>query len=238
MKMFRFILLIYLLSASPGLVRAQAFNSDVHVVGAMRQAMWEGQLYGKISLDTITPRRHLYGLGPVEHLTGELVIIDGRIYKSTVADDATMVVGEVDTVRAPFFGYAHIADWVPRRLPDSIRTIAELEMYLDHLTTSARRPFMFMLTGIIEEAVIHIVNLPEGTVVRSPSDAHIGKVDYRLENVEAEIVGFFSTEHQQIFTHHDTFLHLHLITKDPLAMGHVDALTLKPGAVLLHLPAD
>lgn len=49
-------------------------NSDVVVVGAMKNVMWKGELGGIISLDTIKNKEGLYGLGPVSYLTGELLI--------------------------------------------------------------------------------------------------------------------------------------------------------------------
>jgi acetolactate decarboxylase len=58
--------------------------------------------------------------------------------------------------------------------------------------------------------------------VSSPEDAHKGQTNYNLKNEEVVIIGFFSTEHKGVFTHHDSFLHLHLITKDERKMGHLD----------------
>jgi acetolactate decarboxylase len=49
-----------------------------------------------------------------------------------------------------------------------------------------------------------------------------------------EIIGFFSTEHKGVFTHHDSFLHMHLITKDKEKMGHLDAATFD--RINVHLP--
>jgi acetolactate decarboxylase len=50
------------------------------------------------------------------------------------------------------------------------------------------------------------------------------------------MVGFFSTEHQAVFTHHDTFMHLHLMTEDKKQMGHLEELRFKPGQMRLLLP--
>ncbi|MCB0569085.1 MAG: acetolactate decarboxylase [Phaeodactylibacter sp.] len=216
----------------------QAGSYEAVVVGAMRDAMWKGQVYGRISLDTITGRQHLYGLGPVEYLAGELMIMDGQCYRSTVVTDSTMRVEEVQQVKAPFFAYTHIDNWTAHDLPGGIRDIAQFETYLDSLTKNLKRPFMFRLSGMVEAAAIHIVNMPKGTVVRSPNDAHKGKTDYRLADEQSDIVGFFSTAHQTIFTHHDTFLHMHLITADRQKMGHLDEVLFRPGAVKLYLPAE
>lgn len=166
------------------------------------------------SIDTITKRTNLYGLGPVEYLAGEILIIDGKSYKSTVISDTTMVVKESYDIKAPFFGYSNISKWTMQTLPDSIKEIKDLEEFLDKTTKSAPRPFIFKLSGIVEQATIHIVNLPKGSKVSSPEEAHQGQKNYVLKNEPSEIIGFFSTQHKAIFTHHDTNLHMHLITSN------------------------
>jgi acetolactate decarboxylase len=54
----------------------------------------------------------------------------------------------------------------------------------------------------------------------------------------AEVLGFFSTRHQTIFTHHDSFLHMHLITTDKKWMGHLDELTINPQKISLLIPTE
>lgn len=204
----------------------------------MSDVMWKGQLQGNIYLDTIADKAHLYGLGPVEYLAGEILIIDGKSYQSTVVSETTMKVEETYDVKAPFLGYANIVRWTELTLPDSIQTIPQLEQYLDRITRSLPRPFIFKLSGTVEQATIHIVNLPKGAKVRSPDEAHNGQVNYQVNNQQSEIIGFFSTEHAAVFTHHDTYLHMHLITTDQQKMGHLDAVLLKKGTMKLYLPAE
>ncbi len=215
---------------------AQQATNAVNIVGQMRDVMWKGQLQGKINLDTITNKTNLYGLGPLEYLRGEILIIDGKSYKSTVISETEMKVEETYEINAPFFGYANISKWSEQTLPDSIQTIKQLEEYLDKVTKSSPRPFMFKLSGTVEQAIIHIVNLPKGSEVSSPEEAHKGQVNYAIKNKESEILGFFSTEHQSIFTHHDTFIHMHLMTKDKQKMGHLDEVLFKKGTMKLYLP--
>lgn len=218
--------------------KAQHITNKVKIVGQMKNVMWKGQLYGNINLDTISNKRNLYGLGPVEYLAGEILIIDGKSYKSTVVSDTTMKVEETYAIKAPFFGFNNINNWTEQTLPDDIYTMQQLEQYLDIITKSSSRPFMFKLLGTVEQANIHIVNLPKGSKVSSPDEAHKGQINYELKNERSEIVGFFSTEHKTIFTHHNTYLHMHLITADRLKMGHLDEVVFKKGTMKLYLPSD
>lgn len=230
-------LLILALTHRHCVLNAQPANT-VRVVGEMRNVMWKGELSGNIYLDTIAKKKDLYGLGPLENLAGEIVIVDGKAYKSTVVSGTSMKVEETYDIRAPFFGYANIPKWTYRSLPDTVRTIGDLERYLDATTKDHARPFMFRLIGTVEKAKIHIVNLPEGSTVRSPAEAHEGQVTYHLANAQSEIIGFFSTQHKSIFTHHDTFIHMHLITTDRQSMGHLDEMLIKKGTMNLWLPAQ
>ena len=81
--------------------------------------------------------------------------------------------------------------------------------------------------------MIHVVSLPPGSIVSSPDEAHRGQVNYVLEGNEVEILGFFSRRHKGIFTHHDSNVHVHLITRDKSMMGHVDKLEFGCGAMKL-----
>jgi len=209
---------------------------DVKVVGAMKNVMWNGALASSIDLDTIADKNGLYGLGPQSFLTGELLINDGKSYLSKVTSDSTMNVQQTYEVSAPFFVYTNVTGWEESQLPATIKTIPELEKYIDEKTSGLKRPFAFKLKGEVARAVIHILNLPEGSTVSSPTEAHQGQTNYTLSNQTATIIGIFSTEHKAVFTHHDSFVHMHLITEDEKKMGHLDELEI--GRMKLYLPKE
>ena len=207
---------------------------DITIVGAMKNVMWKGELGSSINLDTISDKKGLYGLGPVSYLSGELLINNGKSYVSKVTSDSTMAVEKSFQTSAPFFVYGNVTEWNEIDLSSDVETIQDLEKFIDNKTTEFKRPFAFKLIGQVSSAIIHIQNLPEGTKVSSPDEAHQGQTNYNIVNKEAEIIGFFSTEHKGVFTHHDSFLHMHLITKDESKMGHLDEL--KIGEMMLYLP--
>ena len=223
--------------------------TDINIVGAMKNVMWKGELGGSIRLDTISNKKGLYGLGPERYLTGELLINNGQSYVSKVTSDSTMtvesdvtfetsdstvIVEKTFDVSAPFLVYANVTEWNEIELASNIKSIKDIEKLVDEKTTEFKRPFAFKLTGKISKAIIHIQNLPQGTKVSSPKEAHQGQTNYKLKDEEATIIGFFSTEHKGVFTHHDSNIHLHLITKDESKMGHLDELEIEN--MKLYLP--
>lgn len=206
---------------------------DVQIAGAMKNVMWKGELGSSIDLDTILTKEGLYGLGPTSYLTGELLINNGKSYVSTVLSDSTMLVEESYDVSAPFLVYTNATAWKEIAIPAGVKGIQELETFIDQKSADQKRPFAFKLSGKVSGATIHVQNLPKGTKVSSPAEAHQGQISYDLKDEEAEIIGFFSTEHQGIFTHHDSYMHMHLITADERKMGHLDKLEIEEMTLFL-----
>ena len=209
---------------------------DVQIVGAMKEVMWKGELGGKINLNDISDTVGLYGIGPLSYLKGELLINNGKSYVATVTSDTTMQVKQTYAASAPFFVYTHMNEWNEVSLPKKIKNDKDIEAFLIRETANLKRPFAFKLIGKVSSAKIHIQNLPEGSKVSSPEEAHRGQTNYRLQNEEVEIIGFFSTQHQGIFTHHDSFIHMHFITKDETKMGHLDQMQIEN--MKLYLPKN
>jgi acetolactate decarboxylase len=213
-------------------------NEEVRLVGEMKNIMWKGQLQGNIYLDSIANKNLLNGLGPLDSLSGEILILDGKSYISRVLTDSTMEVKENFDTRAPFFAYAPIAAWTTEDLPDSVQNLQQLEQFLSVRSKATQNPFLFKVSGTVEDATIHVVNLPRGTKVSSPEEAHLGRTFYSLKNEAVDLVGFYSKNHKTIFTHHDTFIHIHLINSKRDKMGHLDEVRFKKQSIKLHLPAS
>lgn len=229
-------LLIVLLNSS---IQANSLSSKPEspkIIGAMKDVMWGGSLSTRFDIDTLSNKNHLYGLGPAEFLIGEILILDGKGYQSKVLSDTSMRVAGTMRLQAPFFGYANIQKWTAAPLPDSVVTLPQLEAYLDKTTKNRARPFFFRIIAMADSATIHVLNLPKGTKVSSPADAHRGEIEFALHGEKFELLGFFSTEHQSIFTHHDTFIHAHLITADRKQMGHLEGLSIRNGTGRIFLP--
>ena len=165
-----------------------ATYSDIKIVGAMKNVMWKGELGSSINLDTISDKNGLYGLGPVSYLTGELLINNGNSYVSKVTSDSTMTVDKTYKTTAPFFVYGNVTEWNEMELPVDIKTIKDLEKFIDDKTTESKRPFAFKLIGQVSSAIIHIQNLPEGAKVSSPEEAHQGQTNYNIANENVEVI--------------------------------------------------
>ena len=204
----------------------------VKIVGTMRSVMHGGDLKPTISIDTLI-RDHLYGIGPMAYLKGEITIIDGVSYLASVLQDSTIRMDTSFKAAAPFFVYANVESWREVTVPDEILTNTAIERFLAQVTADRTEPFTFRLSGVAETAMIHVVNLPEGAKVANSDAAHNGQEDYVLRGQSVDVIGFFSKLHQGIFTHHNSNTHMHLITTDRKMMGHVDGVAFKRGSLKL-----
>jgi len=208
--------------------------AQVQVTSAMRNAMWKGEIGTAIRLDTVTTRPHMYGLGPLSGLQGEIMLWDSRVYVSRVAGEGPMSVRSEPTAGAPFFVMQRVDEWTRVEMNREVNGLETLSAHIDSLAGKNDEPFAFRLTGKVKSATVHVVNLPDGAIVRSPDDAHKGIRKYKVEDTEVQVLGFFSRHHQAVFTHHDTFVHLHLMTTDGIVMGHLEEMNFDPMEMVLQ----
>lgn len=214
----------------------QSSPHQVSISGQMKDVKWKGELQGKLRLDSLSGGAALYGMGPLAFLRGEIMVYGGRPYVARVQTDSSMHVQEEAHIEAPFFGYAVIPTWKSMDLPDSVGNLSQLEAWHGTLNFNRGEAFMFRMEGQMLEAKLHVVNLPEGSTARSPEDANRGKVYFNLYQVIVSVIGFYSTRHRGIFTHHDNYLHLHLLSADKKMMGHVDELRFDSKHMRIFLP--
>ncbi|MBK8227548.1 MAG: acetolactate decarboxylase [Flavobacteriales bacterium] len=174
--------------------------------------------------------RGFYGMGPLEHMRGEITLVDGRCHVARVMGDSLSV--RVDpTAKAPFFVHARVSHWEEVVFPGDVSDAERLDAFLDK--RGEDQPFFFRLKGRFEEMDVHAWDLPADSAFTGPAEGARYKRHYSLKEPEGEVIGVFSRHHRTVFTHHDSFIHLHFLSSDGRVMGHVDALRIRPGSVVL-----
>jgi len=195
--------------------------------------MWKGELNAKIKLDSLN-KNGLYGIGPLEGLRGEISIINGRVFVSTIKGNNQIHVEIKPDAGAAFFVYANAKKFKNVKLPEDVTNLKQLDKFL-FKNLNNKDAFVFKLEGEIESGKIHVQNLPPNTKVSSPKEAHQGQVDFELTKSRVEIVGFYSNSAKGIYTHHDTNIHVHLLNEDKTIMGHCDAVSFNPKSIKLYV---
>ena len=190
--------------------------------------MWKGDLTGKISTDSLN-HHTAYGLGPIEFLKGEVLLFEGQTFVSKVIDSVAHQVTQVNSTNAPFFVYSKESKLNAISVSPSELSLRSTEELIDSIYSDYDKPLLVRIDGIFQDITVHSVNLPEGSIVSSPDEAHQGRTEYTYKNLSGSIVAFFSRKHKAIFTHHDSFLHAHFISDDRNIMGHVDSVFFNSG---------
>jgi len=222
-----------LLGARRRLASAQGRNFEVKWVGASRDVV-RGDLTPRISLESLVPMNRLYAVGPPEGLRGEITIIDSQPYVSRI-EDGHIVVDHSFRHRALFLVWADVGEWQQIPVPRAVSTFHDVEIFVAAAGGDAgldtARPFPFLLRATLARLGFHIFNKRDDAP-HSPEAHERIKVKFAVEDVAAEMIGFWSNKHDGIFIPSGRTAHIHFRTSDTTMTGHVDELELRSGSVL------
>jgi len=137
----------------------QNVSVDVEYSGALRTIM-SGNIQPVISLDTLSEKKHLYALGAVDNLKGEIQIFDGKPSNSFVIDNS-MHIKDSYSLKASLLVYAEVEEWNTFQIENSkIKSDLE-EVIFERATNSGintEEPFPFLLEGTIASVDWHVIN--------------------------------------------------------------------------------
>jgi len=185
-----------------------------------------------VALDAFAAVRHLYALGPLEGIRGEVTVLDSVPSIARIEGDA-VVTTITWGVRACFLAWAQVPAWDERVADEGLEDLLALE---GAALTGAEaggfdlaQPLPFRARGIAVEATFHVLDKRD-VLPHDHAQHERAKVRRRLRDAPVELVGFHSRSHRGIFTPADSNLHVHVRTDDGRVSGHVEAIRLAPGA--------
>ncbi len=209
--------------------------TEVKHSGALRTLM-SGNIQSVISLDSLSNKKYLYALGALENLKGEIQIFDSKPSNSFVRD-SSLLFNESYNLKAALLVYAEVEAWDSFEI-STIKTKNDLEETIFEMAKSngvnIEKPFPFLLKGTVAFLDWHVINWKDGDTIHSHKKHKESGLNGRLTNRTVEVLGFYSTKHKAIFTHHTTNVHMHFKTLDNSVAGHVDDIRLN--TVTLSLP--
>lgn len=218
------------------------WNGNVQTWGTLRGVLHDGDTSGKVRLEDVAGP-HGVGIGAPEGLAGEIVVLDGKTWV-TRADGR----GGTQTqhpappnATAAFLVIATVPRWVDQRT-DNRRSLSELEQAVrDAATTiglNPASPFPFLVEGRFSTIEMHVLNGQcPFTQSKGNDDPTHDPIRTRTDDVKGVLVGFYSDGPPGTLTHAGTRVHIHaLVQGERQVVGHVDAVTVEPGAEI-RLPA-
>ena len=211
---------------------------EVSHLGAMRNVMMGISLDNHIQWDTLAGE-HLYGIGPLEQLTGEVTVVDGQIYLARVDATGQMAVTREARAAGPFGVFADVPDFLSIKVEGIVKGLDELEAFIAGLAAEAgwnlEQAFPFLIEGGFSEIGIHVIDKPEGEEAHGHEAHAKAKRHFAYQDISGTLVGFYSRHHEGVFTHRSEFIHVHFIDENRQVMGHLDELAFS-GEMVVFLP--
>lgn len=230
------LLLVLALTAllSPSLLAQK--TPKVNTSGAMKDM---GTTYNlTIWLDSLADKSHVYGMGPYDKMKGEITVVDGKPFFASAFTEGKAVVSQSWDIRSPFFVYSHVKEWEEFSIQGPIKSVLEIQEQVATLAKSKgydlKEPFAFRIAGTFDHLNVHIVTPRNPEVEGYRPDVKSQK--FPLENAMGELIGFYSEQHEGIFTGAKSYVHVHFLQNDQTFMGHLDEITTSNQSFKLYLP--
>lgn len=213
-------------------------RASVEVFGALKSIFHEGDISTKAELKNLLPNDRLYGVGALSDLRGEVTIVAGTAYIAypTSSEGVRVEISEDSEERATLLVATEVTAWTTIVNEEEIsfeeldEAIADLAKRSGLDVTSA---FPFIIENGAADLEWHVI---DGTKLEGSESSHVqheqAGVRMRAESPQATLIGFFSADHQGIFTHMGSRTHIHCVIVEPLSSGHVDHVVLERGTVL------
>jgi acetolactate decarboxylase len=200
---------------------------EVRWSGALKNVMMKGDLKGTIDLRALTELPHVYAVGALEGLQGEVTVLNSAASIARV-QDGKVVLSQVAEGKACVLVYAQVQQWKDIPLPKTTKSLGQLESFVVEAAKregmNVNRPFPFLVKGTLAEATYHVVRHPGD--LKDHQDLHDkAKVKYTFKGGAVELVGFYSDKHLGIFTCGGN-LHVHMRSADGKLSGHLDEVDL------------
>ncbi len=203
---------------------------EVKHAGALKNFMRKGDISAKFDLTDLKNKKGLYALGALENLGGEIQIFDSAPYNTFSSRKGQLSFDHSFQRKASLLVYTEVSAWDELEIPASISTRKQLEKFVENSALKngidTEKPFPFLIAGKAASISWHVVNWDKNDDHHTHRKHIESGPNGTLESVNALILGFYSSKHKAIFTHHSTNMHMHFKTVDNKVAGHIDQIIL------------
>lgn len=127
----------------------------------------KGDFSSYANLADFRHRRHLYAVGPVQHLGGEVTVIDSVPYAVQV-DEGRLKVTSAWEYQPPFLVYSEVAKWRKIAIPGSVHSYADFEKWIGGAAVQqgigADRTFAFRMGARPTTLTVTVMNRPASAI--------------------------------------------------------------------------
>ena len=236
-RLFILLIVAHLISCSPSEEKETYW---LKYAGGRIIMMQEQDFSAKADLDSLKNKKGLMALGPIENLMGEITILDGVIYTSTMESDQA-VYRKDSVVKAVFLAYGSADAYSVVEVEESLKGLKKIEDFIREKAIDngleLEKSFPFYLEAQVEDLDYHIM-FKEGEGIHGHQAHQKAKREFKLDHSKVKIVGVWANSKEEgIYTHNGNRTHLHFVSEKSLASGHIDDVHIVPGSKLF-LPQD
>lgn len=192
----------------------------------------ENRVDADILVDTIN-YANLYVLGPVENLRGEIIIWNNKRYIAALTDDKKpMVQKNTKNLKAIFLAYANVSNWDTLVIKDNISSLQQLQILISKSASKngidTSTAFPFLIFARVAKGKGHIMFKDTTEIIMNAEVLKAAKNINTFEGIDARMLGFYSQNHQTIFTAQGSFVHIHYLLSNKFQAGHLDEIIFDP----------
>ena len=224
---------------------AEAAMNDQAIMqyGKLREVVGGKQHHGRVSFAELTQKPHVFAVGALEGLRGEVTILDGEVVATEGISSTELRPRKLspDSKAALLVG-KQVAEWTEHKIDKVVQPEA-FESFLEQLARSegydTSKPFLFTVAGQLIHAHAH--------VIRGACPVHAKRNGIELPETErpfektyevlhGTLVGVFAKDSVGNLTHPDMLTHTHVVYSDPETQaqvtGHIERVGLSAGSVV------
>ena len=190
---------------------------------SLLQALALGEYDGFITVGELKKNGDI-GIGTFDGLDGEMIMLDGTVYKAS-ADGSVSVMG--DDAKTPFANVTFAADDLSKTV--SAASMKRLNDELDSIVASVgiNSVYFIRLSGTFNSIRVRSVPKQKRPYRKLADALSLEQVEWTLKDVEGTIVGLYCPSYMSAVNNHGW--HLHFISDDRKKGGHVLGLSVADG---------
>jgi hypothetical protein len=210
--------------------------------GGMREALSQGHDEARVALTDVVAQEHVYAVGALEGIAGEITILDSVVHTTSVGTKGGLVPVDGSSLSATMLVGQAVATWQEDPVERSIAPTA-FDAAIHDAATAHRldpsTPFVFVVAGTFIDVRLHVINGACPVHARMhglelADDARPYEVE--VPRIEGTVVGIYAEGKVGELTHPDTRVHAHLVFVDPetgrTVTGHLERVGIAAGSVV------
>ena len=209
--------------------------------GHFKKMMHSRNVDGVVNLQEALDVPHVFAVGATAGGTGEITVIDNKVWLDYGADGLGNAEREVTAgEKAVLLVRAQVEEWQEVKITEDMSASAMHVFILDQAEShnvDITAPFPFLLEGNFYDLDWHVVNGLKSSPGGHKQGGIFNKVKEHRDKTGGTVIGFYSAASQGVFTHPGELWHLHIVFEKEEKAGHLDEVSVKQGT-LLKLPVS